>query len=65
MKIDLYTKTVLTVIAACLLTIVARDLSIVGVAQAQMKPPKGPVYDANGSLNVRIVNAPLKVTIGE
>ena len=63
MKIDLYTKFVLTVIAACLMTIVARDLPIVGEAHAQMKPSKGPVYDAHGNLSVKIANLPLKVTM--
>ena len=37
MKIDLYTKAVLTVIAACLLVICIRDVGLVGEAHAQMK----------------------------
>lgn len=63
MKIDLYTKAVLTVIAVCLVAIVARDLPLVGEAHAQMQPGKGPVYDAEGALRVKIANLPLKVTM--
>ena len=63
MKVDLYTRTMLTIIAACLVAIVARDLPLVGEAQAQMRPSKGPVYDADGALKVKISELPLKVTM--
>lgn len=61
MKIDLYTKAVLSVIAACLLVICTRDLALVGEAHAQMKPSQGPVYDAQGNLHVKVTNLPLQV----
>ena len=35
MKVDIYTKAILTVIAVCLATIVLRDINIVPEAQAQ------------------------------
>lgn len=38
MKIDAYTKIVLTVIAGCLLYMVARDLTVIPSAHAQMQP---------------------------
>ena len=50
MKIDLYTKALLTVIAACLVAIVARDIRFVGVANAAT----GPQYDSYGNLKVAI-----------
>ena len=37
MKVDLYTKTVLTVIACCLLYFVLRDISIVPDVRAQSR----------------------------
>ncbi len=39
MKIDLYTKAVLTVIACCLLYLVAKDIAIVARAQAAQTAP--------------------------
>lgn len=39
MKVDLYTKITLTVIAGCLLYLVARDISIVKDAYAQSRGP--------------------------
>lgn len=44
MNIDAYSKIVLTVIAGCLLYMVARDLTIVPAAHAQMQTP---VTDVN------------------
>ncbi len=37
MKVDMYTKAMLTVIACCLLYFVARDLSVVQDAHAQSR----------------------------
>lgn len=39
MKVDLYTKTILTVIAGCLLYLVARDIPLVKEAHAQSRGP--------------------------
>lgn len=39
MKTDGYTKTVLTVIACCLVYLVAKDLSVVPVVHAQSRGP--------------------------
>ena len=39
MKTDVYTKTVLTVIACCLLYFAAKDLSVVPVVHAQSGGP--------------------------
>ena len=61
MQVDLYTKIVLTVIAACLVAIVVRDVPIVGEANAQMRASKGPVYEADGALRVKVVNERLVV----
>jgi hypothetical protein len=41
MKTDLYTKSVLTIIAACLLSIAFRDVPLVSTAHAQS--PQGPL----------------------
>ena len=57
MKIDLYTKSILTVIAACLLFSTAK--SFIGPAQAQSGPVKVDIVAVNGvgfaPLAVRIV----------
>ena len=39
MKVDLYTKAVLTVIAACLVYFVVKDAPIMSVAHAQSRGP--------------------------
>ncbi len=49
MKFDLYTKILLTVIAVCLVVIVARDIRFVGVAHAATDR-----YDEYGNLMVTI-----------
>ena len=52
MKIDLYTKIVLTVIAACLLCLVFRDQPLVATAHAQtaeIAPMKVDVVAVNGT----------------
>lgn len=41
MKIDAYTRIVLTVIAGCLVYMVAKDLVLVPSAHAQVNPPEG------------------------
>ncbi|MTG98995.1 MULTISPECIES: hypothetical protein [Myroides] len=64
MKVDFYTKAILTVIAGCLLIMVIRDLSIVPKAHATEgsipnSAPLGyglvPLND-DGSMNVRVSN---------
>ena len=64
MKPDLYTKAVLTVIAACLLVLVARNSSLVPAAQAEApaRPATGQAYglvpvNADGSITVRLQTA--------
>ena len=42
MKIDIYTKIILTVIAVCLTVIVARDMQIAPDAHAQVDPASQP-----------------------
>ncbi len=54
MKVDLFTKCVLTVIAACLVFICARDVSLVSSASAQILGPAAPRYDTFGRLMVSI-----------
>ncbi len=67
MKTDLYTKTILTLIAACLLVIVLRPLALVPSAAAAAAG--GRTYglvpvNADGSLTVRLqARAPMKVNI--
>lgn len=39
MKTDVYTKIVLTVIASCLVYLVAKDMAFVGSAEAQSRSP--------------------------
>ncbi|MDM1395616.1 hypothetical protein [Myroides odoratimimus] len=65
MKVDLYTKAILTVIAACLVVIVFKDISIVTPAQANtpanFTPSANTNYglvplNADGSMNVRVNN---------
>jgi hypothetical protein len=60
MKTDLYTRIVLTVIAACLVALVAGDARLIPQANAQMRSSKGPVYDEQGALLVKVVNGPVK-----
>lgn len=62
MKVDLYTKLVLTVIAVCLVAIALRDVPLVGEAKAQMRASKGPVYESDGALRVKVTNLPPRVT---
>ena len=45
MKVDLFTKCVLTVIAACLVFICARDVALVNSARAQTLDLEGRSYD--------------------
>ena len=59
MKPDLYTKAVLTVIAACLLVLAGRDLQLVPAATAAVKPAATQTYglvpvNADGSITVRL-----------
>ena len=69
MKTDLYTKIVLTVIAACLLCLIFRDQPLIATARAQTAetaPMKVDVVAVNGSpltgstysgtLPVRVIN---------
>ena len=46
--VDRYAKTVLTVIAACLVWIVARDLEVVGIAQAQSEKVDVNIVEISG-----------------
>ena len=63
MKTDLYTKVVLTVIAACLLVLVGQQTSLVPAAQAApASPAAGRTYglvpvNADGSVTVRLQTA--------
>ena len=68
MKTDLYTKVVLTLIAACLVVLVLRPLALVPTAGAAA-PASGRTYglvpvNADGSLTVRLqAGPPMKVNI--
>ncbi|MBH8557483.1 hypothetical protein [Hymenobacter negativus] len=60
MKTDLYTKTVLTIIAACLVVLVMKEVKLIpeAVAAAPMLPVAGRNYglvpvNADGSVTVR------------
>lgn len=78
MAIDLYTKAVLTVIAACLIVLSARDFALVEDAQAQQYTPPAPQrwgggnepkYDGYGNLKVRVAEpthgSHLNVSVGD
>ena len=59
MKTDFYTKAILTLIAACLVVLVLRPLSLVPTAAAAAAPVGGRSYglvpvNADGSLIVRM-----------
>lgn len=65
MKIDLYTKAILTVIATCLVVLVLKDVSIITPAQANNATNFIPSTNVNygliplnedGSMNVRVNN---------
>jgi hypothetical protein len=58
MKIDLYTKFILTVIAGCLICFIFRDVEIVASARAEEEP--GQVM----SINIAQVNGRPVKTIG-
>ena len=71
MKTDLYTKVLLTLIAACLVVLVLRPLALVptAAAAAPAAPVGGRTYglvpvNADGSLTVRLLpNEPMNVKI--
>lgn len=65
MKTDFYTKTILTIIAVCLVVIVARGLDIIPNAKAAETELRGQeqalnLYDlrpnSDGSINVRVIS---------
>jgi len=58
MKIDLYTKLILTVIAGCLICLVFRDVEIVASARAEEEP--GQIM----SINIAQINGRPVRTIG-
>ena len=68
MKTDRYTQVVLTIIAACLLTLLLRPLALVPSAVAAI-PTGGRTYglipvNADGSVTVRLqTGAPMKVSV--
>lgn len=60
MNIDLYTKTVLTVIAGCLLYLVAKDVSLIPAARAGSGPIDVNIVEVSGS-RVHISPLPVKI----
>lgn len=66
MKPDLYTKAVLTVIAVCLMAIVARNMELIPTAKAG--DWTAPAYatvplNEDGSMNVRVVEVPQTIDV--
>jgi hypothetical protein len=66
MKPDLYTKAVLTVIAGCLVAIVARNVELIPTANASNMNAAGILsvpLNEDGSMNVRVIGMPQTVDV--